>query len=90
MLTSGPEQLKPFETLESVDTILEDDVTLLFKEVLLQSTACKYDVENCTAGANEQYRFWMNTYDEADPDNATYDSIIYIQKSHTLKGPRFI
>jgi hypothetical protein len=70
-LTSGPDQLKPFELLEEVDVELDGDVTLLFKDVLLQSTACKYDVEACTSNANRLYKEWMDGYDEAQPDKAT-------------------
>ncbi|CAG0925580.1 unnamed protein product, partial [Notodromas monacha] len=73
--------LVEFENLEDIKPEYTQDVTQLFKDVLIQERACKYGVDKCKSDASAQYKEWMTNYDEASPDNATIspnvNSIVY-------------
>lgn len=68
-LMSNSTHLKPFEKLEEVDAHQHSDVTVLLKELLIQNEACKYGVSNCTSAASNEYRFWMDVYNQTKPDH---------------------
>ncbi|CAG0922160.1 unnamed protein product, partial [Notodromas monacha] len=61
--------LVEFEKLEDIKPEYIDDATQLYKNVLIQGRACKYNVGKCKRDASAQYKKWMTNYNEALPDN---------------------
>ncbi|CAG0923558.1 unnamed protein product, partial [Notodromas monacha] len=71
--------LVEFEKLEDIKPEYIDDATQLYKNVLIQARACKYNVGKCNSGASAQYQEWMTNYNEALPDKAMYNSLYFFQ-----------